>query len=132
MCHARCLICLASEYDGDIPDSVDGLCSLPGVGPKMSHLVMQIAWNQVTGVAVDTHVHRISQRLGFVRKPSKDPKVTQIQIEDWLPRDLWKDLNGLLVGFGQTVCTPLNPKCDQCLNRDICPSSRAGKSSRAK
>ena len=60
--------------------------SLPGVGPKMAHLVMDVAWNSVTGIAVDTHVHRISHRLGWMRKPTKNPKITRAAIEDWLPR----------------------------------------------
>lgn len=55
---------LKDEYSGDIPDSLEGLCSLPGVGPKMANLVMQIAWDKCEGIAVDTHVHRISNRLG--------------------------------------------------------------------
>lgn len=118
---------LIRDYDSDIPNTVEGLCGLPGVGPKMSHLAMLVAWNQVTGIAVDTHVHRICNRLKFVQKESKDPKQTEQQIEDWLPRYLWKDFNHLLVGFGQTICTPLNPKCDQCLNCNICPSAQVKK-----
>lgn len=114
---------LLKEYDGDIPDTVDGLCSLPGVGPKMSHLAMQVAWGQVTGIAVDTHVHRICNRLNFVKKSTKDPIQTEKQIEDWLPRDRWPDFNSQLVGFGQLICTPRYPKCHQCLNQNICPSA---------
>jgi len=114
---------LKKEFDGDIPDSVEGLCSLPGVGPKMAHLVMQVAWDQVTGIAVDTHVHRISNRLKFVPKPTKEPVQTEKDLEDWMPTHLWKDYNTMLVGFGQTICTPINPKCSLCLNKNICPSS---------
>lgn len=116
---------LMKDYGGDIPDTVEGLCSLPGVGPKMAHLVMQIAWDQVTGIAVDTHVHRISNRLKFVRKPTKEPTQTEKELEDWLPKDLWKEYNTILVGFGQTICNPIKPKCSQCLNRNLCPSSTA-------
>lgn len=118
---------LLDNYDGDIPDTVEKLCDLPGVGPKMAHLVMQVAWKKVTGIAVDTHVHRISNRLKFVRKPTKDPKDTQRELEDWMPRELWEDFNGLLVGLGQTICTPISPKCGSCLNRLICPASTAKK-----
>jgi endonuclease-3 len=116
---------IKNEYNGDIPDTVEGLCSLPGVGPKMAHLVMQIAWNKITGIAVDTHVHRISNRLKFVKKPTKNPIDTERELEDWIPRDLWKEFNSLIVGFGQTICVPVNPKCSQCLNRNLCPSSSA-------
>ncbi|XP_059141649.1 endonuclease III-like protein 1 [Physella acuta] len=112
---------LASKYGGDIPDTVKDLCSLPGVGPKMAHLVMKTGWNTVTGIGVDTHVHRISNRLEWVKKPTKDPEDTRKALEDWLPKDYWVEINHLLVGFGQQVCLPVKPKCSSCLNRLICP-----------
>ncbi|XP_065347818.1 endonuclease III-like protein 1 [Cloeon dipterum] len=112
---------LADKYKGDIPQSVDELCSLPGVGPKMAHLCMNIAWGIVTGIGVDTHVHRISNRLGWVN--SKQPEDTRKQLEDWLPKDLWDEVNHLLVGFGQTICRPVNPRCAECLNKDTCPAA---------
>lgn len=119
---------LIDKYGGDIPPNFNELCELPGVGPKMAHLVMQVAWDEVTGIAVDTHVHRIANRLKWVKKTTKDPLVTEREIEDWIPRRLWNEINHLLVGFGQTICKPVGPKCDDCLNRNICPSSSAGKS----
>ena len=115
-------IILRDEFDGDIPDTVEGLLSLAGVGPKMAHLAMQIAWNQCTGIAVDTHVHRISNRLEWV--DSKTPIQTQKQLEEWVPKNLWNNINLLLVGFGQTICTPLRPKCGQCLNQKLCPFAK--------
>ena len=75
---------LQEEYHGDIPDSVAALCKLPGVGPKMAYLVMKCAWNQVIGIGVDTHVHRICNRLGWVK--TKQPEETRKALEDWLPR----------------------------------------------
>lgn len=63
-------------------------CSLPGVGPKMSHLVMDIAWDNTSGIAVDTHVHRISHRLGWMRKATENPEVTRAALEKWLPRSV--------------------------------------------
>ncbi|XP_038127712.1 endonuclease III-like protein 1 [Cyprinodon tularosa] len=77
---------LMTEFGGDIPNSVEGLVRLPGVGPKMAHLAMDIAWNQVSGIGVDTHVHRISNRLGWLKKPTKNPEDTRKALEDWLPR----------------------------------------------
>lgn len=71
---------------------------------------------------VDTHVHRISNRLKWTPKPTADPEKTRIGLEQWLPVDLWPDVNTLLVGFGQTICTPMHPKCNKCVNADICPS----------
>ncbi|KAL5018429.1 hypothetical protein ScPMuIL_004151 [Solemya velum] len=114
---------LKDNYHGDIPESVSELCKLPGVGPKMSYLVMKTAWNKVTGIGVDTHVHRISNRLKWVKKPTKSPEDTRKELEDWLPRDRWEDINHLLVGFGQQICLPVKPKCSDCLNANICPYS---------
>ncbi|KAL1004889.1 hypothetical protein UPYG_G00051860 [Umbra pygmaea] len=114
---------LQSEFRGDIPNSVEGLVRLPGVGPKMAHLAMDIAWNQVSGIGVDTHVHRISNRLGWTRGRTKNPEETRKALEDWLPRDLWSETNWLLVGFGQQVCLPTSPLCSLCLNQHCCPSA---------
>nr|XP_057925415.1 endonuclease III-like protein 1 [Doryrhamphus excisus] len=114
---------LVKDFGGDIPDSVEGLVRLPGVGPKMAHLAMDIAWDQVSGIGVDTHVHRISNRLGWLRKPTKNPEETRKALEEWLPRDLWSEMNWLLVGFGQQVCLPTNPLCSVCLNQHSCPSA---------
>uniref|UniRef100_A0A8C5QHZ7 Endonuclease III-like protein 1 n=1 Tax=Leptobrachium leishanense TaxID=445787 RepID=A0A8C5QHZ7_9ANUR len=115
---------LQETYRGDIPNNVDDLVKLPGVGPKMAHLVMDIAWNNVSGIGVDTHVHRISNRLKWVRKETKTPEETRVALEDWMPRDLWSEINWLLVGFGQQVCLPTSPRCTDCLNRDICPGAK--------
>ncbi|XP_071359606.1 endonuclease III-like protein 1 [Trachinotus anak] len=114
---------LQKEFGGDIPQSVEGLVRLPGVGPKMAHLAMDIAWDQVSGIGVDTHVHRISNRLGWLRKPTKNPEETRKALEEWLPRELWSEINWLLVGFGQQVCLPVNPLCSVCLNQHSCPSA---------
>uniref|UniRef100_A0A674JAY3 Endonuclease III-like protein 1 n=1 Tax=Terrapene triunguis TaxID=2587831 RepID=A0A674JAY3_9SAUR len=115
---------LKQQYGSDIPSTVRELVNLPGVGPKMAHLVMNIAWNNVTGIGVDTHVHRISNRLKWVKKETKTPEETRVALEDWLPRDLWSEINWLLVGFGQQICLPVNPRCKECLNRHICPAAK--------
>ncbi|XP_075035430.1 endonuclease III-like protein 1 [Mixophyes fleayi] len=115
---------LQEKYAGDIPNNVAELVKLPGVGPKMAHLVMDIAWHKVSGIGVDTHVHRISNRLKWVKKETKTPEDTRIALEDWMPRDLWSEINWLLVGFGQQVCLPVAPRCSECLNRDICPGAK--------
>lgn len=123
---------LKKDYDGDIPDSIEALCNLPGVGPKMAHLCMLEAWNIVSGIGVDTHVHRISARLGWVpAKGIKTPEDTRKYLESWLPQDYWREINHLLVGFGQTICTPTWPKCDQCYNNTICPSANSYKNASA-
>lgn len=114
---------IAAEFNGDIPDSVEALCTIRGVGPKMAHLCMQEAWQVNSGIGVDTHVHRISARLGWVPKSVKTPEQTREALESWMPREYWREINHLLVGFGQTICTPLRPKCADCTNNEICPSS---------
>jgi len=79
---------------------------------------------------VDTHVHRISNRLGWTGlKETKSPEKTREALESWLPQEQWQETNILLVGFGQTVCLPIGPKCSDCLNKDLCPypKSQEGK-----
>ncbi|WCJ41379.1 endonuclease III 2 [Euphorbia peplus] len=120
-------ICLM-KYDGDIPRSLEDLLSLPGIGPKMAHLVMNIAWEDVQGICVDTHVHRICNRLGWVSQPdtkkkTSTPEQTRVALQLWLPKEEWVPINPLLVGFGQTICTPLRPRCGMCSITELCPSA---------
>ncbi|KAK1351386.1 Endonuclease III-like [Heracleum sosnowskyi] len=120
-------ICL-SKYDGDIPSTLEDVLKLPGVGPKMAYLVMTLAWNNVQGICVDTHVHRISNRLGWVscggtNQKTNTPEETREALERWLPKEEWVPINPLLVGFGQTICTPLRPQCGKCSISDLCPSA---------
>ncbi|CAI9725703.1 III 1 [Octopus vulgaris] len=115
---------LKDKYQGDIPPSLEGLLQLPGIGPKMAHLIMKCAWDKLTGIGVDTHVHRISNRLGWVPTPTKEPEKTRKFLEDWLPREYWNEVNHLLVGFGQQLCRPVNPACVTCLNKELCPTGR--------
>ena len=86
-------------YSGDIPPNSEAMCQLSGVGPKMAHIVNSIAWNQVEGIGVDTHMHRIFNNLKWVK--SKNPEQTRVQLEDWLPKEYWDKINLLWVGFGQ-------------------------------
>ncbi|XP_069762605.1 endonuclease III-like protein 1 isoform X3 [Narcine bancroftii] len=116
---------LREQYGSDIPNTINGLLRLPGVGPKMAHLIMKLAWNQVSGISVDTHVHRIANRLQWVREESRTPEGSRRALEEWMPRDLWSETNWLLVGFGQQICLPVNPRCSGCLNRDICPTAKS-------
>jgi endonuclease III len=114
---------LHDKYDDDIPDTIEGMLALPGVGPKMAYLLMTHAWNKTMGIGVDVHVHRISNRLGWVHTNS--PEETRLALEGWLPKEYWGQggVNKLLVGFGQTVCLPVGPKCGQCKVNDLCPSA---------
>ncbi|XP_031788139.1 endonuclease III-like protein 1 isoform X1 [Nasonia vitripennis] len=116
---------IIEKFNGDIPKNVKDLCSLPGVGPKMAHICMQIAWKEISGIGVDTHVHRISNRLKWVPAPTKTPEETRNVLEKWLPRELWGEINHLFVGFGQVICHSQRPKCSDCMNRNICPFAKS-------
>ncbi|XP_012373190.2 endonuclease III-like protein 1 isoform X2 [Octodon degus] len=116
---------LQQHYNGDIPASLSELVALPGVGPKMAHLAMAVAWGIVSGIAVDTHVHRIANRLRWTKRMTRSPEETRIALEEWLPRELWSEVNGLLVGFGQQICLPVHPRCQTCLNKTLCPSAQS-------
>lgn len=105
------IIC-RDEWDGDIPDTIEGLVALPGVGPKMAHLCLPTAWGRVEGIGVDVHVHRITNLWGW--HTTKTPEQTRASLESWLPRDKWHEINWLLVGLGQTVCAPVGRKCGEC------------------
>ncbi|XP_063082377.1 endonuclease III-like protein 1 isoform X3 [Cavia porcellus] len=115
---------LKQRYNGDIPASLAELVALPGVGPKMAHLAMAVAWGTVSGI-VDTHVHRIANRLKWTKRMTKSPEETRAALEEWLPRQLWSEINGLLVGFGQQICLPTHPRCQTCLNQALCPSAQS-------
>lgn len=116
---AVAMICSKNGYD-DIPSTLEGLIALPGVGPKMALLTLQVAWGKVEGIAVDVHVNRISKRLGWTSqlKPERTRRDLEDLIDDF---DVWKEVNSLLVGFGQTICLPRGPRCSQCIIDD-CPS----------
>ncbi|GAW05090.1 DNA glycosylase [Lentinula edodes] len=119
------------RYGGDVPKTLGELLELPGVGKKMGYLMLGSGWGLNVGIGVDVHVHRISNRLGWHDPPTKTPEQTRINLESWLPRDLHQKINHLLVGFGQTICTPVKPKCSECSLSSIeglCPSSSSSSS----
>ncbi|QSZ32927.1 hypothetical protein DSL72_002510 [Monilinia vaccinii-corymbosi] len=103
---------LRDQWHGDIPDTIEGLMSLPGVGPKMAYLCMSSAWGRTEGIGVDVHVHRITNMWGWHK--TKGPEETRLALQAWLPKELWHEINWLLVGFGQTVCLPVGKKCGSC------------------
>jgi len=117
---------LQEKFAGDIPDTIEGLTSLPGVGPKMAYLTMSAAWGRDEGIGVDVHVHRITNLWGWHK--TSTPEQTRAALEAWLPREKWHDINHLLVGLGQTICLPVGRRCGECdlSARKICPSAVAG------
>jgi endonuclease-3 len=109
---------LLARFDGTVPDDLDALLTLKGVGRKTANLVVTMGFGK-PGICVDTHVHRISNRLGFVR--TKSPDQTEQALRRKLPPRHWIELNDLLVAFGQNVCQPLSPRCSTCPVRALCP-----------
>jgi endonuclease-3 len=125
-------IILRDEHGSDIPDTIDGLTSLPGVGPKMAYLCMSTAWGRDEGIGVDVHVHRITNLWGWHK--TNTPEQTRMELESWLPKEKWHDINHLLVGFGQTICLPVGRKCEECdlATERLCPSAQVSKKSPVK
>ena len=109
---------LLARFGGKVPGDLDALLTLKGVGRKTANLVVTMGFGR-PGICVDTHVHRISNRLGFVR--TKSPDQTELALRKKLPRRHWIELNDLLVAFGQNVCQPLSPRCSTCPVRALCP-----------
>ncbi|KAJ8107342.1 hypothetical protein OPT61_g8935 [Boeremia exigua] len=123
---------LRDKFNSDIPDTIDGLVSLPGVGPKMAYLTLSAAWGRDEGIGVDVHVHRITNLWGWNK--TQNPEQTRAALESWLPKDKWHDINNLLVGFGQTICLPIGRKCGDCKlsERGLCPSAVVGAKKKVK
>lgn len=109
---------LIDEHGGRVPSDLDQLLALPGVGRKTANLVLVLGF-RIPAICVDTHVHRISNRLGFVA--TKTPEETERALTDVLPRKHWLDVNATLVAFGQSICQPLSPRCSACPVRRACP-----------
>jgi endonuclease-3 len=115
---------LLKEHAGRVPDDLEALLRLKGVGRKTANLVVTIGYGK-PGICVDTHVHRISNRLGFVK--TKTPEQTEFALRQILPRRHWIPFNDLLVTFGQNVCKPISPLCSACPISSLCPRLGVGK-----
>jgi endonuclease III len=109
---------LIEKYDGKVPDEIDELLKLKGVGRKTANLVVTLGYAK-PGICVDTHVHRVSNRLGYVK--TKTPDETETALRKKLPREYWIEYNDLLVTWGQNVCRPISPFCSKCI---ILPNCR--------
>jgi endonuclease-3 len=109
---------LRDEFGGEVPSEEKVLLALPGVGRKTANLVFGLGFG-IPAICVDTHVHRISNRLDLVA--TKTPEQTEQALNEVLPRDLWIPINDLLVTFGQNRCHPTSPRCTDCPLEDLCP-----------
>ncbi|HAS17926.1 MAG TPA: endonuclease III, partial [Nitrospiraceae bacterium] len=112
ICHT-----LINDYDSKVPDEIDELLKLKGVGRKTANLVVTIGYDK-DGICVDTHVHRISNRWGYIK--TKTPEESEMALRKKLPRRYWKIYNDLLVTFGQNLCKPISPLCSQCNLTKFC------------
>jgi endonuclease III len=108
---------LINKYKGVVPDTLEELTSLPGVGRKTANCMLNYAFHK-PAIAVDIHVHRIANRLGWIE--TKNEAKSEIALQKLIPKDMWIEVNRLLVGHGQTICKPINPLCDECLVRKYC------------
>jgi endonuclease-3 len=108
---------LLKDYGGTVPGELDELLKLPGVGRKTANLVVSVAFDN-PGICVDTHVHRIMNRLGFVSTHS--PLQTEWALREKLPLQYWKSVNRILVLFGRNVCSPISPRCSMCRVESLC------------
>ena len=108
---------ILEKYGGTVPSGMDQLLGLPGVGRKTANLVIILGFDDM-GICVDTHVHRISNRWGYVS--TKTPEATEMKLREILPERYWKDINNFLVPYGQHVCLPVSPFCSQCKLFSLC------------
>lgn len=108
---------LLEEFDGEVPETIEELLRLPGVGRKTANLVVTLAFGN-PGICVDTHVHRIANRIGAVR--TKNPKETEFALRKVLQERHWIEINDLLVMYGKEVCTPVSPRCSICTLTSLC------------
>ncbi len=113
---------IVEEYGGRVPDTMEDLLTLPGVARKTANIVLGNAYGKVEGVAVDTHVRRVSQRLGFTEQT--DPDKIERDLMRIVPRRKWFDFTYVLIEHGRAVCKAPTPRCEVCPVNDLCPSSR--------
>jgi endonuclease III len=108
---------IIEKYNSKVPDTLDELIQLPGVGRKTANLVLGVAYN-IESITVDTHVHRISNRIGIVK--TKIPQETEQDLQKILPKKYWISYNKLLVAYGQIICRPISPICSKCKISNFC------------
>ena len=113
---------IVDEHDGEVPDTMSELTDLAGVGRKTANVVLQHGHEVVEGIVVDTHVQRISRRLGLTEQ--QRPEAIEADLFDVIPREDWKEFTHLLIAHGRSTCTARNPDCEDCTLEDICPSSK--------
>ena len=112
---------IVEVYDGQVPDTMEDLITLPGVARKTANIVLGNAYGKVEGIAVDTHVRRLAQRLGFSEQ--KEPDKIEQDLMRLIPKKRWFDFTYVLIDHGRAVCKAPTPRCEECPVSQICPSS---------
>jgi endonuclease-3 len=120
---------LLEQFGGRVPSTLEELLLLPGVGRKTANLVLILGFKSQSAICVDTHVHRISNRLGWVR--TSTPEETEQTLYRVVPEPWWPSINLYLVTWGQNVCRPVYPRCHACVLKAMCPRVGVKRSSRA-
>ncbi|TET66723.1 MAG: endonuclease III [Candidatus Aminicenantes bacterium] len=113
---------IVADFGGEVPDNMDSLITLPGVARKTANIVLSSAFKKAEGIAVDTHVKRLSWRLGLSKE--KDPDKIEQDLLAIVPRKDWLDLNYMLVNHGRKICQARKPNCPECVLKHLCPSAR--------
>lgn len=109
---------IATKYNGKVPETMEELMALPGVGRKTANVVMLEAFNKPQGIAVDTHCKRISNKIGFSNE--KEPEKIEQDLLKIIPKEYYKDMNHILIWHGRNTCVARNPKCDECSINKYC------------
>ncbi|BBE31295.1 endonuclease III [Tepiditoga spiralis] len=112
---------IVEKYNGKVPNTIESLIELPGVGRKTANVVLYVAFD-IPALAVDTHVHRIANRLKWIN--TKKPEESEFELMKILKKELWGPINGSMVSFGKQTCKPINTKCLECPLKNICPSNK--------
>ena len=113
---------IIDDHDGQVPDTMDELTDLPGVGRKTANVVLQHGHDVVEGIVVDTHVRRLSRRLGLTEQ--RTPERIEEELMELVPEEEWQQLTHLLISHGRAVCSARNPDCSDCELENLCPSSK--------
>ena len=117
----KCCKMLAEEYDSEVPQNIDEITKLPGVARKTANLVLSNVFNINQGIAMDTHVRRLSKRLELSEKKQSDKMERDLM--KLIPKEKWFDFTYLIVAHGRNVCTARNPRCGECVLKGLCPSA---------
>ncbi len=113
---------IVEEHDGEVPDTMEELTELPGVGRKTANVVLQHGYDVVEGIVVDTHVQRLSRRLGLTEE--ERPAKIETDLMELVSDEYWQAFTHLFISHGRATCTARTPDCDDCILEDICPSSK--------